>query len=87
MVVETMLPIGWHSTRIVYRYFFADPDDPENEAVVRISKVVVEEDRAIVEAVQRNLDAGVYDRGLLSPRHEAGVQQFQGLVRAALARP
>ena len=87
MVVETMLPIGWHSTRIVYRYFFADADDPANDDVVRISKVVVEEDRAIVEAVQRNLDAGVYDRGLLSPRHEAGVRQFQDLVRAALARP
>jgi choline monooxygenase len=71
----------------VYHYFFADLDDPANDDVVRISKVVVEEDRAIVEAVQRNLDAGVYDVGRLSPRHEAGVRMFQDLVRAALARP
>jgi choline monooxygenase len=87
MVVERMLPTGPHSTRIVYHYFFADLDDPANDDVVRISKVVVEEDRAIVEAVQRNLDAGVYDVGRLSPRHEAGVRMFQDLVRAALARP
>ena len=87
MVVERMLPTGPHATRIVYDYFFSDLEDPDNDDVIRISKTVVEEDRAIVEAVQRNLDAGVYDRGLLSPRHEAGVHQFQQLVRDALARP
>lgn len=87
MVVERMLPTGPHSTRIAYSYFFSDLDDPANEEVVRISKTVIEEDRAIVEAVQRNLDAGVYDRGRLSPRHEAGVAQFQQLIRAALDRP
>jgi len=86
MVVERMLPTGPHSTRIAYSYFLADPDDPANDDVVRISKAVVEEDRAIVEAVQRNLDSGVYERGRLSPRQEAGVAQFQHLVRTALER-
>jgi len=86
MVVERIQPIGWHTTRIVYNYFFADLDDPENDDVIRISKSVIEEDRSIVEAVQRNLDAGVYESGRLSPRHEAGVQQFQRLVREALER-
>jgi choline monooxygenase len=86
MVVERMLPTGPHSTRIAYSYFFSDPDDPANDDVVRISKTVIEEDRAIVEAVQRNLDAGVYERGRLSRRHEAGVAQFQQLVRTALDR-
>ncbi len=37
------------------------------------------------EEVQRNLDAGIYDTGVLSPRHEAGVAQLQSLWRAALA--
>jgi choline monooxygenase len=86
MVVERIQPTGVHSTQIVYNYFFADIDDPDNDGVVRISKTVIEEDRAIVEAVQRNLDAGVYERGRLSPRHEAGVAQFQRLVRTALER-
>jgi choline monooxygenase len=87
MVVERILPTGPHSTQVAYSYFFADPDDPANDEVIRISKAVIEEDRAIVEAVQRNLDAGVYERGGLSPRHEAGVAQFQQLVRTALERP
>ena len=34
--------------------------------------------------VQRNLEAGVYDRGILSPRHEGAVRAFQDMVRAAL---
>ena len=40
----------------------------------------------MVESVQRNLAAGTTAAGLLSPRHENGVQQFQDLVRAAEAR-
>jgi len=32
---------------------------------------------------QRDLVAGVYDTGVLSPRHEASVAQFQSLWRAA----
>jgi choline monooxygenase len=41
------------------------------------------EDFAICEAVQRNLEAGVYDKGPLNPRHENGVRHFHDLVRAA----
>jgi choline monooxygenase len=86
MVVERIQPTGAHTTQILYSYFFADPEDPANDDVVRISKTVIEQDRAIVEAVQRNLDSGVYERGILSPRHEAGVHQFQLLVHRALER-
>lgn len=60
MVVERIQPLGSHSTRILYNYF--DPEDPDNDSVLRISKAVVEQDREIVEAVQRNLDAGVRQR-------------------------
>ena len=34
--------------------------------------------------IQENLDAGVYDRGPLSPRHENGVFHFHEMVREAL---
>ena len=37
-------------------------------------------------ALFRNLDAGIYDVGRLSPRHESGVWYFQSLVRESLAR-
>ena len=42
MVVERIQPLGSHATRIVYNYFFLDPDDPDNDGVLRISKTVVE---------------------------------------------
>ena len=47
----------WIATSLLLR-----PEDPANDDVIRISKTVIEEDRAIVEAVQRNLDAGAYER-------------------------
>ena len=47
-------------------------------------RAVTEEDRAICEAVQRNLRAGIYEAGRLSPRHENGVFAFQERIRAAL---
>jgi choline monooxygenase len=34
--------------------------------------------------VQRNLEAGIYQRGILSPRQERAVGAFQDMVRAAL---
>ena len=58
----------------------------ENTDKVRISGDVVDEDRRICEAVQRNLESGVYDTGRLSPRHENGVHAFQQWVRESLAR-
>jgi choline monooxygenase len=51
--------------------------------VLAFADVVMDEDRRMVEAVQRNLAAGTYEHGLLSPRHENGLLQFQDLVRAA----
>jgi choline monooxygenase len=34
--------------------------------------------------VQRNLNAGVYERGPLSPKYEAAVKSFQDMVRGEL---
>jgi phenylpropionate dioxygenase-like ring-hydroxylating dioxygenase large terminal subunit len=89
MTVERFVPTGPRSTRIVYDYFFADGSAAAagaNAEKVRISRDVVDEDRGICEAVQRNLESGVYDTGRLSPRHENGVHAFQQWVRASLAR-
>ena len=51
--------------------------------MIALATLVMEQDRLMVEVVQRNLAAGSYRRGLLSPRHENGLLQFQDLVRAA----
>jgi choline monooxygenase len=85
MNIEQFVPLGPDRTRIVYRYFFRDPSQRDEE-VERISKVILEEDRLICEAVQRNLEAGQYDTGRLSPRHENGVAAFQGWVAESLSR-
>ena len=49
------------------------------------SQTVMREDLAICEAVQRNLEAGIYQSGRLSAEREPGTLFFQSLVRQALA--
>jgi choline monooxygenase len=88
MNVERFLPTGPRTTTIVYDYLFADVSPAASAAnadVVRVSGEVLDEDRRICEAVQRNLESGVYDTGRLSPRHENGVFAFQQWVRDSLA--
>lgn len=80
--VERMMPLTTGQTRIEYLFFFAEGAD--TDAAQAIAAEVTKEDIVICEAVQRNLEAGVYQRGRLSPRHEAGVHDFQRRVRAAL---
>lgn len=89
MTVERFVPTGPRSTQIVYDYFFADVSanaENANADKVRISGDVLDEDRRICEAVQRNLESRVYDTGRLSPRHENGVFAFHQWVRDSLAR-
>ena len=50
------------------------------------SLLVMDEDRRMVERVQRNLASESYDEGSLSPRHERGLAQFHDLVRTAAER-
>jgi choline monooxygenase len=87
MNVERFLPLGPRHTRIVYDYFFRDVSpaaQAENDEVVRLSLEVLDEDRLICEAVQRNLESGVYTTGRLSPKHENGVGYLQALIREAV---
>jgi choline monooxygenase len=46
----------------------------------------VKEDLTICERVQKNLEAGIYDRGRLSLVFENGVIQFQQMIEAAYRR-
>jgi choline monooxygenase len=83
MNIEVIVPTGPESCAVLYRHFFTDPDAADVAAVIAFADLVLEQDRRMVEVVQRNLSAGIYRTGLLSPRHENGVLQFQDLVRAA----
>ncbi len=83
--VERMLPVSPGEMCIEYLFLFSEGADPGD--ALSMCQEVTEEDRAICEAVQTNLEAGVYDTGRLSPRHEAGVFYFQSRIREILARP
>ena len=78
-----IVPTGPQTCTVQYSHFFVDPDAAEVAGVIAFADTVMEQDRRMVEIVQRNLAAGSYERGILSGRHENGVAQFQDLVRAA----
>lgn len=81
LMMERMWPLDHARTRLEYLYFFpGDLPESERQAAIASSEVTTAEDIAITEAVQRNLDAGIYDRGRLSPRHEDAVALFQRLL-------
>lgn len=83
LMLERIVPEGAHATRLDYLYLM--PPGVEVAPGTRaMSDAVTAEDKWMVERVQENLDAGVYDTGRLSPRHEGAVAAFQGWVRAAL---
>ncbi|MGA2835646.1 MAG: SRPBCC family protein [Acidimicrobiales bacterium] len=86
MSLESYWPTGPTSTRVEYT-FFATPDTPDDEAraTVENSVRVLDEDRVICEAVQRNLASGLSAAPVLSPRHERGVALVHQLVERALA--
>lgn len=85
MNVERFVPLGPRHTQVVFDYCFVDDAPADVEAASRAASAeVMAEDVAICEAVQRNLEAGVYHDGILSPRHELGLVAVHALVRAAL---
>lgn len=88
LMMERVLPIGLNATRLVYDYYLVPEiadDERERHRIMAMSGTVTAEDRWICERVQANIEAGIYEAGVFSPRHEAGVAWFQRLVSAAVA--
>jgi choline monooxygenase len=85
ILMERMWPVSVGKTRIDYLYFFMEGTERAvMERSIAASEITTAEDITITEAVQRNLEAGIYSTGRLSPKHEMGVGWFQGEVRKAL---
>ena len=83
MSIERWFPDGPTSCLLVLDFCFAEADDAgeaRNQLDIEASELICTEDKVICEAVQRNLSAGAYTDGLLAPRHEAGVTDFQRRV-------
>lgn len=83
LMIERMSPVGHAQTRLDYVYLTPDGETVSPQTL-EMSDVVTAEDKWIVERVQENLNAGVYDRGRLSPKHEGAVAAFQDWVRTAI---
>jgi choline monooxygenase len=85
--IATVEPLGPGRIRHINWYFFTDvsPEKAEeNRKSAEWSAQIVSEDLDIITGVQRNLNAGVYERGPLSPKYEAAVKSFQDMVRGEL---
>ena len=88
LMMERMWPLDHERTVLDYLYCFPEGLSPaDKDRPVASSTVITEEDARITEAVQRNLNAGVYSTGRLSPRHETGIAWFQAEVLRALRQP
>ena len=75
-MIERITPVG--PGRVRLDYLFLGDDGPEAlTEILAASDRLTAEDAAICEAVQANLSAGTYDRGVLSPAHETAVAWFQ----------
>ncbi len=78
-MIERMTPVGAGRTRLDYLFLSEGGEGALGEALSASDRLTAEDAR-ICEAVQANLSAGAYDRGVLSPRHEAGVAWFQSRI-------
>jgi choline monooxygenase len=83
LMLERMSAIGHSQTRLDYFYLTPGGEAPD-PVTMTMSDQVTAEDKWITERVQENLNAGIYEVGRLSPKHEAAVAAFQDWVRAAL---
>ncbi|MBB4083972.1 aromatic ring-hydroxylating oxygenase subunit alpha [Brevundimonas lenta] len=75
-MIERMTPIGPGRTRLDYLFLNDGGEGALGDALAASDRLTAE-DAAICEAVQANLSAGAYDRGVLSPRHEPALAWFQ----------
>ena len=86
---ETVFPLDVAQVKL-QRWFWSDPVKAEAQGVDTAtirpnSEQVIDEDIAICELVQRNLESGIYPGGVLSSQQEPGTIFFQQLVRQALS--
>jgi choline monooxygenase len=80
LMIERMSPLDHGRTRLDYTYLTPD-GAAVPQATLDMSDQVTAEDKWITEVVQRNLAAGAYQTGRLSPKHEIAIAAFQSWVR------
>lgn len=78
-MIERMTPVGPGRTRLDYLFLNDGGEGALGEALAASDRLTAE-DAVICEAVQRNLSAGAYHAGALSPKQEPGVAWFQDRI-------
>lgn len=79
--IERMKPNGHGGMTIDYLYMFRrDASAEAIDGALHMSRITTAEDARICEAVQKNLNAGVYSTGRVSPRYENGLAAFHQWV-------
>jgi choline monooxygenase len=87
MDTNLVLPMGVDKCAVIFDYYFADTSKKalkKNQASIKVSEKVQEEDEAICDSVQRGLASRAYVAGRLSVRREAGEHLFHRLLHADL---
>jgi choline monooxygenase len=89
MDTNLVLPLGVDKCAVIFDYYFSDASKKaakKNQASIKVSEKVQEEDEAICDSVQRGLASRAYVAGRLSVRREAGEHLFHRLLHAELLR-
>jgi phenylpropionate dioxygenase-like ring-hydroxylating dioxygenase large terminal subunit len=88
MDTNLVLPLGPGNCRVIFDFYFSDPDLPGRREFIRQSIAVAhqiqQEDAGICEEVQRGLASRSYKTGRFSVRREAGGHHFHRLLARAL---
>jgi choline monooxygenase len=84
MDTNLVLPQGPDRCRVLFDFYFADPEGPAAQAFIAQSMEVAHqvqlEDQTVCEQVQRGLKSRSYDTGRFSVRREAGGYHFHRLL-------
>ena len=89
MDTNLVLPLAVDKCAVVFDYYFSDVSRKalkRNQASIKVSEKVQDEDMAICDAVQKGLASRAYLAGRLSVRREAGEHLFHRLLYADLTR-
>ncbi|WP_158999386.1 aromatic ring-hydroxylating oxygenase subunit alpha [Pigmentibacter ruber] len=78
-------PLSVNQTKLTYKFRFKN-NVTENERVefIKFVEKITIEDISICELVQKNLEVGIYQKGILNPEKENGVAYFHSLVKTAV---
>jgi choline monooxygenase len=83
-MVERMTAVSHDQTRLDYFYFFDPARTAELAEMFVVSDRVTGQDKQVCEEVHRNLAAGIYQGGVLSPKHEQSIAWFQDRIARAI---